>query len=295
MQYPKISIVTPCFNAVNLIDETLDSVLGQGYPNLEYIVIDGGSSDGTAEIIQKHYSKLAFFTSEKDLGQYDAINKGFKKATGDILAWLNADDLLLPKSLFTVADIFMQLPQVDWISSLQPASWDANGRLAKIDRLPGFSREAFLDGLYLPTVTKKGYWLQQESTFWRKRLWEKVGNKISPRQLAGDFSLWCEFYKHAELYGVDYPLGGFRTIEGQRSEDINQYMQEANTDLQSLREYFKWNVNLKNWLRFNPLNSLPAIANFNKNNFGYYGYRITNANTKIKSSPWQLNEYRFLP
>ena len=97
------------------------------------------------------------------------------------------------------------------------------------------------------------------------------------------------------MYGVDYPLGGFRTIEGQRSEDINQYMFEANTDLQSLREYFKWNVNLKNWLRFNPLNSLPAIANFNKNNFGYYGLKITNDNTKIKSSPWQLNEYRFLP
>ena len=171
MPLPKISIVTPSFNSKGLIADTIKSVLGQNYPNLEYIIIDGGSTDGTVQIIEQFSDKLSYWHSQKDGGQYDAINQGFAKSTGEIMCWLNADDMLLPKSLFVVAEVFDQLKEVEWLSSLQPASWDASGQLAEVRTLPGFSKQAFLDGLYLPTTAKKGYWLQQESTFWRRSLW----------------------------------------------------------------------------------------------------------------------------
>jgi glycosyltransferase involved in cell wall biosynthesis len=92
----KISIVTPSFNQAAFLQETMDSVLSQRDPNLEYIVIDGGSSDGSVEIIQQHAAQLAHWVSEPDKGQYDAINKGFAKVTGDVMAWINSDDKYTP-------------------------------------------------------------------------------------------------------------------------------------------------------------------------------------------------------
>lgn len=104
MLYPKISIVTPSYNQGHFIEETILSVLGQDYPNLEYIIIDGGSNDNTVEIIKKYQHRLAYWVSEKDNGQSHAINKGFKIATGEILGWLNSDDLYMPNILGFVAD-----------------------------------------------------------------------------------------------------------------------------------------------------------------------------------------------
>ena len=89
----KISVVTVCYNMAQYIETTIKSVLSQDYPNLEYIVIDGGSTDGTQQIIEKYKDQLAYYVSEPDNGMYDAINKGFSKATGDIIAWINADDV----------------------------------------------------------------------------------------------------------------------------------------------------------------------------------------------------------
>ena len=104
LSFPKISIVTPSFNQGLFLEETILSVLGQGYPNLEYFIIDGGSSDNSVEIIKKFENRLSFWCSEKDNGQSQAINKGFSMATGDIFAWLNSDDILMPHSLFLMAN-----------------------------------------------------------------------------------------------------------------------------------------------------------------------------------------------
>ena len=101
--YPKISVITPSYNQGIYIEETIQSVLNQNYPNLEYIIIDGGSSDSTVEVIKKYESKIDFWVSEKDKGQADAINRGFAKATGDILCWLNSDDYFFPDTLKYVA------------------------------------------------------------------------------------------------------------------------------------------------------------------------------------------------
>ena len=109
--YPKISIITPSFNQGQFIEETIQSIISQAYPNLEYIIIDGGSQDGSVEIIRKYESKLAYWVSEPDRGQAHAINKGLERCTGDIFGWINSDDLLLPGALFKIAGAYKNTPE----------------------------------------------------------------------------------------------------------------------------------------------------------------------------------------
>lgn len=109
----RITIVTPSYNQAKFLEETICSVLSQDYPNLEYIVIDGGSSDNSVDIIRKYKSQVAYWVSEPDLGQTHAINKGLERATGDLIAWLNSDDTFVPDALVKVVDFFQQNPHVD--------------------------------------------------------------------------------------------------------------------------------------------------------------------------------------
>lgn len=115
MNYPKISIVTPSYNQGKFIEETILSVLNQNYPNLEYIIIDGGSADNSVEIIKKYQDRLAYWVSEKDRGQSHAVNKGFKRATGDIVGWLNSDDTYLPQCVENVVKAFKKNPDANAI------------------------------------------------------------------------------------------------------------------------------------------------------------------------------------
>jgi glycosyltransferase involved in cell wall biosynthesis len=112
---PKISIVTPSFNQGRFLEETILSVLNQNYPNLEYIIIDGGSTDETIEIIRRHEDHLTYWTSEKDRGQVHAINKGIEKCTGDIFAFINSDDVYLPGTFAAVAEYFEADPETEWV------------------------------------------------------------------------------------------------------------------------------------------------------------------------------------
>ena len=107
---PTISIVTPSYNQAQFIEDTIQSVLGQGYPNLEYVVIDGGSTDGSVDIIRRYAERLKYWTSERDGGQYDAINRGFAHTTGEIMAWLNSDDKYTPWAFSIVGRRVQPLP-----------------------------------------------------------------------------------------------------------------------------------------------------------------------------------------
>jgi len=215
----RVSIVTPSYNQGRYLGETMESVLKQEYAGLEYIVVDGGSTDESPEIIRRHVDRLAYSCSEPDAGQYDAINKGFLRSSGEVMGWLNSDDKHTPWALSVVAEIFETFPEVEWLTSLYPLRWDARGRAVRCSQRTGFSRAAYLDGENLPTGSWYAQgWLQQESTFWRRSLWERAGGKIDTQwKIAADFELWMRFFQHAELYGVDTPLAGFRRHGDQKT------------------------------------------------------------------------------
>lgn len=209
---PKISIVTPSFNQAQFLEQTLDSVLSQGYPNLEYIVVDGGSTDGSVEIIKKHAKYLTWWVSEPDAGQYDAINKGFAKSTGEIMAWLNSDDVYMPHALSVAAEIFSQLSHVAWLTTKYQLVLDRAGKTVMCHDVPGFTQAGFIRGEHIVRGQWQGIgWIQQESTFWRRELWQKTGAGLSTKyKLASDFELWSRFFNHEALYAVKAPLAAWR-------------------------------------------------------------------------------------
>jgi len=214
----KISIVTASYNAGNFIRSTLQSVLSQGYPDLEYIVIDGASTDGTCEIIESFSDRLKVYISEPDKGQYHAIQKGLELSTGDIMGWINADDVYMPWTFSVVAEIFEKYPQVQWITGL-PGFLNEKGQYVCIyANAAAYPRHFIKNGWYRDHLA--GY-LQQESMFWRRSLWEKTSGLDLSLDLAADFKLWTEFAQHAELVQVTAPLAAFRKRPGKQKSSID--------------------------------------------------------------------------
>ena len=230
MGLPVISLVTPVLNGEKYLEAALTSIHCQAYPALEHVVADGGSTDGTLDILRRHGAKLASYFSKKDEGLYDALNKGFARTNGEVMGYLNADDLLTPWALSVVGEIFATFPNVDWLTTRHPIAWDRMGRAVRISHHPGFTARGFFAGANLADPKQPGtFWIQQESTFWRRSLWNKTGGGFdaSLRQ-AGDFDLWARFFKQTDLYAVDTPLGGFRRHVGQLTGDGGKvYRDEA--------------------------------------------------------------------
>lgn len=191
---PKISIITPSFNQADYIAETIDSVRAQNYSNLEYLIIDGGSTDSTLAILQQHDSLN--WVSEPDNGQADAINKGFKKSTGDIVAWLNSDDIYLPEALHRVADFFNQHPHIDLIYGDYHLI-DQNGNvLLRKQEIP-FDYNILLYGLD---------YISQPTTFFRRSVFERSGYLDDTLHYGLDWEYWlrlanngCQF-AHLPIY-----------------------------------------------------------------------------------------------
>lgn len=228
----KISLVTPSFNSGKFFRRTIESILGQNYGNLEYILQDGGSSDETISILAEYKDRVAYSESMKDKGQYDAINKGFAIATGEVMAWLNADDIYLQGTLSLIGKIFEKFPQINWLTSRYPLAINESDQLISTTVIPGFSRHGFLCGDNLPAMGWEGTaFIQQESTFWRRSLWEKAGGYVdSELQFAADFELWARFFQQDELYAMDVPLACFRKHSVQKtSTNFQRYLDEASS------------------------------------------------------------------
>ncbi len=228
MEHPSITLVTPSFNQARFVEQTLRSVLSQGYPKLEYIVTDGGSTDGSAEIIRRYEDQLAWWDTTPDDGQAAAINRGFARSSGEIMGWLNSDDLLLPGALALVGEIFARFPQVAWISG-----WGLHA-----------STEGYLTSFTPPTarlrsLIARGWYhgrglgfIQQESTFWRRRLWEASGGYVDEsRHYSLDFELWQRFARHAALVTVRGLVGVFRRHPAQKSGQAQRYYEEIGVRL----------------------------------------------------------------
>lgn len=232
----KFRIVTPCFNAERFIQETLDSVLGQkGDFSIDYVVMDGGSTDNTIEILTRTKDRIERepdprirfrFFSEKDEGMYHAVYKGFKLTTGDVCAYINADDLYMPNAFSAVADVFLKYPQVKWLTGT-PTRLNEKGQNC-VSPIPfKYSRSLLTKGFYGTTVE----FLQQESTFWRSDLMACIDMEaFSKCKYAGDFFLWRHFAEHENLYIMASVLAGFR-IHGNNFSNCarKEYMSEFNS------------------------------------------------------------------
>lgn len=292
---PKISLVTPSFNQAHFLEATIQSVVSQHYPRLEYIIIDGGSSDGSIEVIKKYENQLHFWCSEFDNGLYDAINKGFAISTGEIMAWLNSDDLYYPWTLRTVASIFSALPQIEWLTTRTPCVWDWQGFCLRTYYTPGYSLEAFLEGRYVPWTSQTIGGIQQESTFWRRSLWEKAGGYVSTNiPLAGDFELWTRFYRHAELYGVSSLLGGFRHQHAQKSVNQKQYVQEAQDVLERFRTQVAWTPNRKRQFVLGlKLHKIPRLWGYCWPFYRYSGKKVVRRQATTPEGFWDIEAYYF--
>lgn len=205
---PTISIVTPSYQQGVYLARTIESVLAQGYPKLEYVIQDGGSTDDTGAILAQYCDRLTHVASQRDTGQADAINKGFQHTTGEIMAWLNSDDILLPGALATVSDFFAANPDVDVVYGhrIQINQHDQEvGRWV----LPRHDPQVLAWADYIP----------QETLFWRRRLWEKVGGCVDTSyQFALDWELLLRFQQAGGKF-VRLPrfLAAFRVHDGQKT------------------------------------------------------------------------------
>ncbi len=209
MVYPRISVITPSFQQANYLEQTLRSVLDQHYPNLEYIVMDGGSTDGSKSILERYSDRLAWWCSAPDGGQADAIGKGFARATGDILCWLNSDDLLLPGSLGLVGRYFREHPDTEAVSGgafVIDAAGTPNARAygsytlgvpSTFDRFRFFGQE----GVF------------QQATFWRREAYEAVGGIDPSFQFAMDLDLFTRLARRRRFGWMPRMLACFRLHE----------------------------------------------------------------------------------
>ncbi|HEY4194323.1 MAG TPA: glycosyltransferase family 2 protein [Mucilaginibacter sp.] len=223
--YPKISIITPSYNDGEYLERTILSILSQNYPNLEYIIIDGGSNDGSVDIIKKYADKLAYWVSEPDKGMYYALQKGFSKSTGEVMGWLNSDDMLHTLSLFTIGQVFGDFPEIKWLQGI-PNTVDEDDRIVHTAAVYDVDKLFFYQKKH---VDAKIY-IQQESTFWRRDLWQKAGDHISTDyKFAGDFELWIRFFQFEKLHNIYAFTGSFRLSKsGQASvENYPAYVDET--------------------------------------------------------------------
>jgi glycosyltransferase involved in cell wall biosynthesis len=200
---PLVSIVTPSYNQSRFIEATILSVLNQDYPNIEYLIVDGGSQDGSLEIIHKYGERLSWWVSEPDQGQTDAINKGFAHAKGDIFAWLNSDDTYLPNAVSEVVSFLLSHPEVGMVYG------DANF----IDLSGRVTGQFNAQQTSYQRLRRGGVYIPQQATFWRADLWHQVAPLDLSFFFAMDYDLWVRLAQITEIRYVPRLWANFRLHE----------------------------------------------------------------------------------
>jgi glycosyltransferase involved in cell wall biosynthesis len=235
--WPRITVVTPSFNQGQFLEQTIRSVLLQGYPNLEYIVIDGGSTDESVEIIKKYESHLAYWVSERDRGQSHAINKGFERASGEIMCWLNSDDFYLPSTLRTVAENL----------SDDTGAFAVVGHCVQVyeDGRPPYHGEGQFEGIERLLKFWKGYQMHQPSIFWRREVFEKVGYLDESQHYIMDFDYWVRMARHFEFKNINRELScATYHSNAKTADDFVRYKRELR---QHATEYWPSPFTLTYW------------------------------------------------
>lgn len=209
-QFPRISIVTPSYNQACFLETTIRSVVEQDYSDIEYIIIDGGSTDGSQEIIKRYADRIAFWVSERDNGQSDAINKGFRKCTGDIIAWINSDDLYVDGAIPLVAKYFSEHPDVDMI----------HGDIDFIDGHGKFLSKVKTADFTLPEllVTNR---VSQPSVFWRRKIFDEIGYLDESFHYVMDYDFWIRVAMKHEVRHVGATVAQFRLHDTSKTISSN--------------------------------------------------------------------------
>lgn len=226
---PLITVVTVVYNSAKLLEDTIQSVIEQSYDNVEYIVVDGGSTDGSVEVIRKYEHAIDYWVSEPDKGMYDGMSKGFQTASGKIMCYLNAGDLYVKSSLDAVAAIFKNTGS-EWITGIRSVCNEEN-QVIKVDTPFRYKSRLIQKGVYGKYLP----YIQQESTFWLRSLVHQVDVDIfKSLRYSGDYYLWFCFSKVAQLRVAEVQLGVFKKHEGQLSESLDKYWSEVHGFVQKI-------------------------------------------------------------
>lgn len=223
--HPKISIITPSFNQGKFLERTIESILSQNYPNLEYIVMDGGSTDGTIEILKKYGKQITWF-SDKDEGPADAINKGFRKSTGEILFWIGSDDILLPDSLLKVSEYFVKNNNCQWVIG---RCWIIDQNDKKTRKLITAYKNFWLDHYHYSTLLILNY-INQPAVFFTRKIFSELGDLRTQEYWEFDYDYWLRLGKQYHPGLINEYLASFR-IHSQARTQLNpkHFIEEVRT------------------------------------------------------------------
>lgn len=240
--YPKITIITPSFNQVQYLEQTILSIINQNYPNLEYIIIDGGSTDGSVDIIKKYESRLHFWVSENDRGQSHAINKGLEHSSGEIFNWINSDDYLEPGALFEVARCFVENKEKYAVGGYCRL-FDDYKQTAIISRI---GRDDSTEGNII------NYWMNQPSTFYKTEVIKGFGGVNESLNYCMDLEIWFRFLAQFGISSIHYTnhlLSHFRHHDASKTESLkNGFLFENDILLHEICRELKINSVLINAL-----------------------------------------------
>jgi glycosyltransferase involved in cell wall biosynthesis len=232
----KISIVTPSYNQSEFLESCIRSIINQNYDDTEYIVMDGGSDDGSVDIIQKYEGQIDFWRSEPDEGQPAAIEEGFQRATGDILCWVNSDDVLLPGALSAVAQAFEEHPQYGIVA----------GNSYRIDR-EGMvlTRQISIPVTFEALLLWWGASTVQPAYFWRRDLYEQVGGIDTSIRMPFDHELFLRMAHRSRVCAIDKFLAALREHDETKTATLGDIRAREHEELRRKYGYYDYNLLLR--------------------------------------------------